>query len=324
MSHAFLSYVRENKHTVNRLTTALEKRGVKVWLDRKDIAAGSDWKHAIRNAIHEGSYFIACFSHQYNRRDRNYMNTELGLAVEELANYRADKIWFIPVMLSKCEIPDLTIGGNRTLQDLNYVELYKDWQSGLEKILRVIDPRHDANQPVLEDTSELPVELLNTLWQQYTVASSEDEKNRFLQNLAENGDPRVANELRRLPRSRGKLWIAKYYPIPEYVAVAIDAFGDGSDAWEALEFLQQAEAKISDQIKPEHLTSVVGMASYLGTGQDNENISHLGGLIWFIRGIGEKNLDLTATCNWIIRRILTLDLHPSTIADCLQTPALSR
>lgn len=146
-AHVFISYVRNNRRLVQRLCDDLTKHGVKVWLDRKDIEPGVDWRQAIRKAIEGGAFFIACFSKQYEARrmekqgrGKTYMNTELMLAIDELRKRFPDQSWFIPVKLNRCEIPDIDIGAGKTLRDLQYVELYKDWDDGVSKLLDVIHP----------------------------------------------------------------------------------------------------------------------------------------------------------------------------------------
>ena len=134
----FLSYVRENSEVVQRLYDSLSSLGVGIWLDRNDIMPGTRWQQAIRRAIRQGSSFIACFSKEYNRRGTTFMNEEITLAIEELRRRPTDQAWFIPVKLSECEIPDREIGGGETLEDLQYVELYKNWDDGIQKILSVI------------------------------------------------------------------------------------------------------------------------------------------------------------------------------------------
>ena len=138
MAHVFISYVRENLGVVRRLCEELTSHGVEVWLDRKNIMPGVRWKQAIRKAISEGAFFLTCFSKEYNERDKTYMNEELTLAIEELRRRPTDKAWFVPVKLSECEIPDRDIGAGETLQDIQWVELYKDWSSGIQRILESI------------------------------------------------------------------------------------------------------------------------------------------------------------------------------------------
>ena len=155
MNKAFISYVRENIEMVDRLCQELKSHGIEVWLDRNDIDPGSRWEQAIRKAIHQGTFFIACFSEEYNNRDKTYMNEELTLAIEELRQRPTDRIWFIPVKLNDCEIPNRDIGAGKTLQTFYYVELYEDWDSSIQRILKVIQPA--SSEPINASTSEQPI-----------------------------------------------------------------------------------------------------------------------------------------------------------------------
>jgi hypothetical protein len=80
----FVSYVREDQETVERLAKELSAYGIKVWLDKTELKPGTRWRDAIREAISQGDFFIACFSEAYQRRSKSYMNEELTLAIEEL------------------------------------------------------------------------------------------------------------------------------------------------------------------------------------------------------------------------------------------------
>jgi len=136
--HVFISYVRENQEQVDRLYQDLERHGVNVWLDRKSIKPGARWKDAIREAIRYGDFFIACFSKEYASREKNFMNEELTLAIEELRQFASDREWFIPVLLSECDVPARSIGAGETLQDINWLPLYEDWENGIQRIISVI------------------------------------------------------------------------------------------------------------------------------------------------------------------------------------------
>ena len=142
MKTVFISYVRENADIVGKfhqeLKQELKPRGIEVWLDRHAIDPGARWKTEIRRAIRRGTFFIACFSEEYSRREKTYMNEELTIAIEVLRQFHAECIWFIPVKLNECEIPDLDIGRGETLQDLQSVALYEDWNRGIQRILDVI------------------------------------------------------------------------------------------------------------------------------------------------------------------------------------------
>jgi len=137
-AYAFISYVRDNRDIVDRLATDLRRFGVEVWLDRNNIMPGQHWKTAIRTAIKQGAFFIACYSKELNARPETYMHGELRLAIDRLRQIPNDRIWFIPVFLNKTEIPSHDISDHETLSDLNTVTLYEDWDACLNAILRAM------------------------------------------------------------------------------------------------------------------------------------------------------------------------------------------
>lgn len=136
--HVFVSYVRDDSSIVDRLCSDLLNQGINTWVDRENLYPGQRWKSAIRQAISDGAFFVSCFSKSFTERVKSYMNEEILLAIDELRQRPTDRVWFIPVKLTECEIPDRTIGGGETLKDLQYVELYKDWEIGIGKIVESI------------------------------------------------------------------------------------------------------------------------------------------------------------------------------------------
>ena len=153
MQHVFISYVSENWTEIKEVYDVLKSHDIKVWIDRNDIAPGSRWRDVIRKAIRDGAFFIACFSKEYNKRNGTHMNEELTIAIEELRQRPTDRIWFIPVKLNRCKIPDRNIGGGETLNDIQYVSLYEDWDAGIQSILNVIQP--ESPEPLInENTTE--------------------------------------------------------------------------------------------------------------------------------------------------------------------------
>lgn len=146
MPNVFISYVKENTETVKKLAQQLRHSGINVWVDRDSIQPGVRWKDAIRKAINQGDYFIACFSSEYYKREQSYMNEELTLAIEELRKRSSKGRWFIPVILSKnCSIPDRRIGGGETLRDIQWVDLSHDWHKGIQDIIALIKDGPDSD-----------------------------------------------------------------------------------------------------------------------------------------------------------------------------------
>lgn len=139
-THIFISYVHEDAQQIDRICETLKAANVDVWRDKERIAPGMRWQDSIRQAISQGAFFMACFSKQYWKRRETVMNTELGIAINELGKRRRDQTWFIPVRLDDCEVPDWSIGPGETLRDLQYADLFRSWPDGMRRILTVLTP----------------------------------------------------------------------------------------------------------------------------------------------------------------------------------------
>ena len=140
MAHVFISYVHENEAQVQRLADELTQRGLKIWLDKTEIKPGHRWQDAVAEAIHKGDFFVACFSKEYNKKNKSYMNEEITLAIERLRQAPRSRAWFIPVLFSG-EVPNWRIGAGETLHNIQWVELNEiNWDKGIQQILRTIQP----------------------------------------------------------------------------------------------------------------------------------------------------------------------------------------
>ena len=139
-AHAFVSYVREDSRQVEQMQQALEAAGVPVWRDTANLWPGQDWREKIRHAITGNALvFIACFSEASLARDRSYQNEELVLAIDELRQRRGDVPWFIPVRLDECDIPDLYIGGGRTLASIQRADLFGgQFGKGIKRLIESV------------------------------------------------------------------------------------------------------------------------------------------------------------------------------------------
>ncbi|HLY27647.1 MAG TPA: TIR domain-containing protein, partial [Aggregatilineales bacterium] len=75
----FISYSRANKEFVTRLTTDLQARGLKVWIDKQGLKAGTpNWEQALRDAI-QGAQAVLLIATPDSRQS-NYVSDELGIA----------------------------------------------------------------------------------------------------------------------------------------------------------------------------------------------------------------------------------------------------
>ena len=144
--HVFISYVHEDSHRVDQLQRTLEAAGIQVWRDTADLWPGQDWRVEIRRAITDNALvFIACFSQVGLARGISYQNEELTLAIEHLRRRRPDDPWLIPVRFDDCEIPDLDIGGGRTLSSIQRADLFGDGAARLvAAVTRILGGDSDA------------------------------------------------------------------------------------------------------------------------------------------------------------------------------------
>lgn len=136
--HAFISYVREDSRRVDALQHRLEEAGILIWRDTSDLWPGEDWRARIRDAITgDALAFIACFSDRSVARDKSFQNEELALALDQLRQRRPGVPWLIPVRFDDCAIPGYDIGGGRTLDALERIDMFGDGQD--EAVSRLVD-----------------------------------------------------------------------------------------------------------------------------------------------------------------------------------------
>lgn len=140
----FISYVKENRDEIDNICKCLKENNVEYWLDKEDIETGRFWKESIKNAINNGAFFMACFSKESEGKPKTYMRAELLIAIETLKIKPYDSGWLIPIKLSDCEIPDIDIGGNRTLKDIQYLDFYKDWDTSITRLIDQIRREEDS------------------------------------------------------------------------------------------------------------------------------------------------------------------------------------
>ena len=143
--HVFLAYCRENRDEVARLRSDLIAAGETVWWD-EDIPVGQDWKYAAGQAMKDAYAVVLCLSTELGERVRSGIYPEIRNAIAILREYPPESIFILPVRLSECDIPDLSIDETRTLADLNYVDLYPEGRrpARLRRLLAALvgTPRH--------------------------------------------------------------------------------------------------------------------------------------------------------------------------------------
>lgn len=123
--HVFISYRHEDSAEIEALQARLDAAGIPVWRDKAALQPGEDWRARIRRAITDDALvFLACFSTKSVARSKSWQNEEMILAIDQLRQRHPGEPWFIPVRLDDCDVPDIDIGGGRTLSTLQHCDLF--------------------------------------------------------------------------------------------------------------------------------------------------------------------------------------------------------
>jgi TIR domain len=127
----FISYAREDTEAARRLYDDLKNAGLTPWLDKESLVAGQNWKIAINKAIKKSRYFIPILSSKSVEK-RGYVQKEFKYALDVIDEFPESQIFVIPVRLDDCDIP------YEKLKDIEYVDLFPDWNKGLQRILQAL------------------------------------------------------------------------------------------------------------------------------------------------------------------------------------------
>jgi MoaA/NifB/PqqE/SkfB family radical SAM enzyme len=136
----FICYSHEDLGHAKQIHQEIEKRGISVWIDYKDIIPGQNWQEEINKAIRECTYFIALLSKK-SVSDRGFVNKELNYALEIQKENPDNHIFIIPVRLEECN------PSQKELEKLHRVDLSSDnsdkYNEGIKSILKAI--KYDFN-----------------------------------------------------------------------------------------------------------------------------------------------------------------------------------
>lgn len=144
----FLAYVQEDGTQAERLFQDFRRAGFDPWLDRKKLLPGQNWPRSIEQAIEVCDYFVACFSKRSTGK-RGRFHSELRYALDCATRVPLGEIYFIPVRLDECRVP------LRIRQELQYVDLFPDWDQGFQKVLAAIS-RRAVSRKDAEGTESTP------------------------------------------------------------------------------------------------------------------------------------------------------------------------
>ena len=158
----FLAHASEDKPAVLALYNRLKQAGYKPWLDKKDLIPGQIWRDEIPKAIKASQIFLACLSAK-SANKQGYIQRELRIALDTLGEMLPGTIFFIPMRLEECEIPDLRMSEvGLNLRDIHRLDYWEE--DGFEQLERAIGYQfklepEEPKQPVI--VPEEPKKLLS-------------------------------------------------------------------------------------------------------------------------------------------------------------------
>lgn len=149
LPQVFIAYGREDIALARRLYEDLNRAGFSPWMDVRKLLAGQNWPRAIEAAIESCDFFVACFSTNSVRKKGGFQS-ELRYALDCARRVPLDEIYIVPLRLDECPVP-------RTIQhELQYIDLFPDWDSGIERLLTMLRREVERRRPAA--LSPLPVE----------------------------------------------------------------------------------------------------------------------------------------------------------------------
>jgi hypothetical protein len=128
----FISCSEEDYNEAKRLYDDLKKVGANPWLNKEDISAGKNKEYEIKKGIKNSRYFIALLSSKSLEKPGS-AQSELKYALDKQSQYSESSVFIIPVRLDDCTISD------QGLEEIQYVNLFPDWDLGFKKMLQAIE-----------------------------------------------------------------------------------------------------------------------------------------------------------------------------------------
>lgn len=125
----FLSYERTDQEKVEKLYHMLRGAGYTPWMDTFDILAGQKWADAIKKAVAQSDFFLACMSNASVDK-RGVIQKEIRYALDRYQEKLSTDIYLIPVRLEAVDLPE-------PLNEIQWVDLFAN--DGFDRLKKAIE-----------------------------------------------------------------------------------------------------------------------------------------------------------------------------------------
>lgn len=140
MPSVFISYSSKDASEARRLARELARNGISAWIDEYEILPGDSIGEKITEGLRTSEYLLVLLSKNSTQSD--WVRFEIGKALDR--NREATAIRIIPVRLDDSPVPD-------DLRDVRYINLYSDYQRGLNELYQAILRRQSELIPKVSD-----------------------------------------------------------------------------------------------------------------------------------------------------------------------------
>jgi hypothetical protein len=128
----FISYAREDLSEAKQLYQCLKNyNDLTPWIDIENILPGMDWENEILSALEDCNFVVILLS-KNSINKVGYFQREVKETLNKLSYYPPDKIFLIPARL------DNVIPKQKEIKKLQYIDLYKNWDEAVVKIVDAI------------------------------------------------------------------------------------------------------------------------------------------------------------------------------------------
>jgi AraC-like DNA-binding protein len=124
----FISYSHQDREFVQRLTADMEKEGIGVWLDEKEILVGDSISQKVEQGISVCKLF--CLVISSNSAQSRWVEREYRTALNEQLTAKRSKL-ILPLLIEDIQPPDL-------IKDIKYAEFINGYHIGFEQLLKAI------------------------------------------------------------------------------------------------------------------------------------------------------------------------------------------
>lgn len=159
--YAFISYARRDQQFVEKVSTDLQRAGIRVWRDTEQIQPGQQWQRAIEDALTNAVALLYVSSQQ--SRSSGWMQHEL------LAFFRTGKL-IIPIILD--DVGEHSLPSE--LQQFQWIDFRESYDDSIRKLLSVFPSDFKSKTPIASTDEQS---------KGYVFISYADEDSDFVEQL---------------------------------------------------------------------------------------------------------------------------------------------